>query len=85
MDEKTIEFPLVVAPPVKIRRGITERNFVAELDRFIAAQVGVGKGANDPLRHIPYDYLFTANYLAFAGNHPAKVISAQANLMSITK
>jgi hypothetical protein len=84
VDEKTIEFPLVVAPPVKIHDGITERNFVAELDRFIAGQAG-GKGENDPLLYIPYEYIFTANYLAGSGNDSAKTTSVLANLTSNSK
>jgi hypothetical protein len=81
LDKEIIEFPLVVAPPVKIHNGITERNFVAELDRFISAQVGGGKGENDPLWYIKYEYIFTANYLASSENHPAKMKSEQASLV----
>jgi len=84
-DGKIIEFPLVVAPPVKIDKGITEQNFVAELDRFIAAQVDSGKGENDPLRYIKYEYIFTVNYLASSGNHSAKMTSQKASLASSSK
>ena len=84
-DEGIIEYPLVVAPPVKIHKGITERNFVAELDRFISDQAGVGKGEHDPLCHIHYEYVFTANYLASSGDHSPKMTSEQANLRMETK
>ena len=81
MDEKTIEFPLIVAPPVKILENITEQNFVVELDKFICDQAGGGRRENDPLRHMPYEYVFTANYLAGLGNHSPKMTSEQANFM----
>lgn len=85
MDEKRIEFPLVVAPPVKIDKGINERNFVAELDRFISDRVGVGKEENDPFRLILYEYFFTANYLAGSRNHSAEMTLEQASLVSNCK
>jgi hypothetical protein len=84
-DEKTIEFPLVVAPPVKIHETINEQNFVAELDRFLSDQVGAGKGEIDPLRQIPHEYIFTANYLASSGNTTAKMTSGLNNPMSESK
>jgi hypothetical protein len=82
MDEKRIEFPLVVAPPVKIDKGINERNFVAELDRFISDRVGVDKEENDPFRLILYEYFFTANYLAGSGNRSAEMASEQESYLS---
>jgi hypothetical protein len=84
-DGQRIEFPLAAVPPVRIPTGITETNFVAELGRFITAQSGAGKGANGPLRHILYEYLFTANYLASAGHYPAKMASAEAHIGSSTR
>jgi hypothetical protein len=83
MDGNRIEFPFAVAPPVTIRPGITERDFVVELDRFVSAQVG-GTGGNDPLRRIPYEYLFTANCLASAEDHPARTARAK-DLVSSTQ
>ncbi|MGD0844610.1 MAG: hypothetical protein ABSA06_09625 [Geobacteraceae bacterium] len=85
VDEKIIELPLVVAPPVKIHKGITERNFVAELDWFISDQVRAGKGEKDPLRHVPYEYVFTANYLASYGNATVRTTPEQAKLVSNSK
>jgi len=63
-DEKLIEFPMVVAPKVKMPRNITKKVFLTELDRFISEQARSDKEGNDPLRHSLYEYLFTANYLA---------------------
>jgi hypothetical protein len=77
MDGDNAEFPLVVAPPVKIPKGVTERNFVAELDRFVSFRVAGEKGGNDPLRRIPHEYAFTANYLASTGNQLPKMTSVQ--------
>lgn len=34
VDEKIFEFPLVVAPPVKIQKGVNERNFLSEWTGF---------------------------------------------------
>jgi hypothetical protein len=85
VNEKIIELPLVVAPPVKIRKGITEKNFVAELDSFISDQVRAGKGEKDPLRYFPYEYVFTANYLASSGNATVKTTPEQAKLVSNSK
>jgi hypothetical protein len=85
MDEKAIEFPLVVATPAKINKGITERNFVVELDTFIFNQAGSGKMESDPFRQILYEYVFTANYIASSGDDPAKTTSEQANLRSNSK
>lgn len=85
VDEKTIEFPLVIAPPVKIHRDISEKNFIAELDSFIADQAGSGNGERESLRHFPYEYVFTANYLANSGDGFAKITSAQANLVGNSK
>jgi hypothetical protein len=85
IDEEIIEFPLVVAPPFKIKKCITERNFVAELDRFIFDQALISKGENVPPRQIPYEYVFTANYQASFGNHSSKMTSERANLVSNSK
>jgi hypothetical protein len=84
-DEGIIEYPLVVAPPVQIQKGITERTFVAELDRMISAQVGGGKGEHEPLRNILYEYVFTANYLASPGGRSPKMTSEGASLMDDSK
>ena len=73
MDEKIFEFPLVVAPPVKIQKGMNERNFLSELDRFLSDRLGAGKGGNNPHRHILFEYFFTANYLASLENATVKM------------
>jgi hypothetical protein len=61
---KIYELPLVVAPPVKIDNGITEGNFLAELDRFRAERVGAGAWEDKPNRQVLIEYIFTANCLA---------------------
>lgn len=85
MNEKIIEFPLVVAPPVKLPKGINDKNFVAELDKFISVQAGAGKEEKEPLRHIPYEYVFTANYLASLSDHSTKMTSEQTKLVNNSK
>jgi hypothetical protein len=77
--EALIDFPLVVAPPVKIREEITEKNFVAELDRFISERGDGRKNEHDPSRNYIDEYIFTANYLAVLGKHSAEPSSEQAH------
>ena len=84
-DEHSIEFPLVVAPPVNIHNSITEKNFVAELDRYIFEQSAAAKGDNGPLHGIPCEYIFTANYLANSGNTPGKMPPELASVVPETK
>jgi hypothetical protein len=82
MDAELVEIPLVVAPPVKIRNGITESNFVAELDRYISNQVAGEKGVR---LGVPYEFIFTANYLAGLGNRPPEMKPEQSALVSNSK
>jgi hypothetical protein len=82
MDTELVEIPLVVAPSVKIRNGITESNFVAELDRYISDQVAGGKGVR---LGVPYEFVFTANYLAGLGNRPPEMNPEQPRLVSNSK
>lgn len=63
---EVIDYPLVVAPPVKIA-GVNEQNFLAALDRYIAGQEQTRPGKNESYL---YQYIFTANYLAAAQRHP---------------
>jgi hypothetical protein len=84
-NEKIIEFPFVVAPQVNILQGITGRNFVAELDKYVSDPTHECKGENDP-RQLPlYEYIFTANYLANSGNVPGKIPSELASVGTETK
>lgn len=69
--QQVVEFPLVVAPPVKVRIGINEDNFLAELDGFQFDPAGAGKGEKDQGRKRLSDYIFSANVLAGKGNVPA--------------
>jgi hypothetical protein len=85
IDEESSEFPLVVAPPATIRKEITERTFVTELDRFIVEQVGRGNGQNDPSRRVPYEYIFTANYLARSEHQASRHMTNQSSLVSNSK
>ncbi len=80
-DKKRIEFPLAVAPPVKINWEMTESDFVAELDKF-----GAGRMAeeNDPRRKALYEYFFTANYLASQEHRVKEKASLQARVMGCT-
>lgn len=80
--QKVVEFPLVVAPPVKLRKGITEKNFLAELDGFHFEQARAGEGENEQGRNMLSDYIFTANYLASPGNISAMTASELAERIS---
>jgi hypothetical protein len=84
-DEKLIEFPLAVAPKVKMPRNIAKGVFLTELDRFISEQARSDKGGSDPLRHSLYEYFFTANYLAGSKNHPSAAAEGNADVASTTK
>jgi hypothetical protein len=78
---KVFEFPIVVAPPVKILKNITESNFLAELDRFVARRAGAGTRENNPSRQVLLEYIFTANYLASLGKGSSMMTSCFANLV----
>jgi len=64
MDGKIIEFRLAVAPPVKIEHGISERNFLVALNRYLTDKAAEQKSENDPYRRYIDEYIFTANCLA---------------------
>lgn len=83
-DGKRIEFPLAVAPALSIHKNVTEENFDAQLDSFVAELIAGGKGENDPLRRALYEYCFTANYLAGRENQPAEKMSEQARVKTNT-
>lgn len=59
-----IEFPLVVAPPVKILDHLNEKNFLLALNRYLSDQAVRVNGESDPFRQYLHEYIFTANYLA---------------------
>lgn len=80
-NDKRIEFPLVVVPPVDISKGITERNFVAELDRFVSGRSEVGKEGKNRFGRSLYEYIFTANYLAVAGKSHAVILPGNETLV----
>jgi hypothetical protein len=82
MAEKVIEYPLVVAPVFSIHKMINESNFVSELDFFLSDRLGTGKGENNPLQHILFEYVFTANYLASSGSAIDKMTSGLTYPMS---
>ena len=84
-DEKVILFPLVVAPPVAIPRGITRGNFLAELERFVSGQAGGDQGKSDLLDRHLYEYIFTANLLAESGLRPAATMPEKPNVASKSK
>jgi hypothetical protein len=69
--EQVVEFPLVVAPPVKLRKGISAENFLAELDAFHFEPASAGKGEKAQERPRLSAYIFSANFLAGMGNVPA--------------
>jgi hypothetical protein len=62
--QEEMSFPLVVAPPADIRKGINEKDFLAALDAYIAAQAAEHKEESVPSRRAFQEYVFTANYLA---------------------
>lgn len=61
---ETIEFPLVVAPPLKMQNCIDEKNFTAALDKYISDQAAGHIREGQPFRLFFHEYIFTANYLA---------------------
>ncbi len=68
---ETIEFPFVVAPPVKIA-GINEKNFLSALNAYISDEGRRGQMKN---KAYLYNYIFTANYLARTAKAPVKTAS----------
>ncbi|MBJ6724231.1 hypothetical protein [Geomesophilobacter sediminis] len=64
VNDKIFEFPLVVAPRVKVRKDLSDLEFLAELDRFNPELANLNKGEPIQYRHALLDYVFTANYLA---------------------
>jgi hypothetical protein len=82
MDDNVIRIPLVVAPPVKIRKSIDEKNFFTELDRYVSDQGAGEKRKQNQLPRITDEYVFTANYLAGSGNRSRGMATEQAALMS---
>jgi len=62
-----VEFPLVVVPPIALPDGVSEKNFLAEMDRFLAAHASPGKGEGEAPRRTLLEYVFTANYLVHSG------------------
>jgi hypothetical protein len=79
--EQVVEYPLVVAPPVKIPKGISEENFLAELDGFHFEPAGAGKGEGDQGRKTLSEYIFSANFLASGWNIPAMTASEPGTLL----
>jgi hypothetical protein len=75
MGREMFEFPLVVAPPVKILSEINEKSFHLALTRYISAQAAESDGESGPFRQYLHEYIFTANYLAKQAINPAKQAS----------
>jgi hypothetical protein len=73
-DKKMLEFPLVVAPPIKIQNNINEKNFLVALNMYVAGQSAGQRGRNGPFRESFHEYVFTANYLANQANKPTKLV-----------
>ncbi len=70
--KEIIDFPLVVAPIVKIASGIDEKNFLAALNNYLSNQTALQHGKSEPYRD---EYIFTANYLAnLANTSPKKAL-----------
>ena len=82
---KIYELPLVVAPPAKISAGITERNFLAELDRFRAERTAAGVWEGKPNRQALFNYVFTANCLAGSENASQTLAAGLASVMTKSK
>jgi len=64
VDERRMEFPLVVAPPVKIEKYVNERNFPVALNRYLTAQAATQRNSDYTSRRYIDEYIFTANCLA---------------------
>ena len=82
--ERLVEFPLVVAPPLRMPKGIQESTFLAALDRFLADQAGAAT-RDDPAGRALNEYVFTANYLAGPGKETATIGPATAGLVANCK
>jgi hypothetical protein len=80
--EQVVEFPLVVAPPVKIGKDISAENFLTELDAFHFEPAGAGKGESTLERQRLSAYIFSANLLASMGNVPAMTPAELADGLS---
>jgi len=65
-------YPLLVAPPVKVRGDLDQVSFLPELERFSAARESARNGASDPQAQSLDEYIFTANYLVESGTRLAK-------------
>lgn len=59
--KEMIDFPLVVAPAIKIEGGAGETDFLVALDKYLSVQADARTGENETYRN---EYIFTANYLA---------------------
>jgi hypothetical protein len=62
---EVIDYALIVAPPVDMPGSINEKNFVAELNKFVSDE---GRKERDVNRSFLYKYIFTANYLTRVTN-----------------
>jgi hypothetical protein len=58
------EFPLVVVPRIELAGVVNERNFRAELDRYLSGQPAGNQEEGGPDRRFLLEYIFTANFLA---------------------
>lgn len=79
LDGRIFEYPLVVAPPVNLGKGVNEKDFLPELDRFLFDRIGPAKGENHSIRYALLEYVFTANYLADLQKAPLKTASGRTN------
>jgi hypothetical protein len=66
--KEIIDFPLVVAPPVKMQDSVTEKNFLAALNQYLSDQAVRQTGESGTFRKSFHEYIFTANYLVNIAN-----------------
>ena len=75
-DREMVDFPLIVAPPIKIAKGMNAKSFLAALNSYLSNQAAGRHGKNDLYRD---EYIFTANYLANLANTTPKKATRQTH------
>jgi hypothetical protein len=70
-----VDFPLVVAPLVKIQGGINDKNFLVALNKYLSDQAAGRTSERGTFRQVLHEYIFTANCLANPATVPPKKAS----------
>ncbi len=73
--KEMVDFPLVVAPLVKIQGGINDQNFLAALNKYLSDQAAGRTSEGGTFKQALCEYIFTANYLANPATAPPRKAS----------